>query len=56
MVEVLQKYNVPFIVENKAYSRDWLVRGRVRVNLMAVKDDSVNTSMLIEIHDSRTKF
>lgn len=56
MVEVLQKYNVPFIIENKAYSRDWLVRGRIRVNLTAVKDDSVNTSTLFEFHDLRLIF
>ena len=50
MIEVLQKYNVPFVLENKAYSRDWLVRGRIRVNLTAVKDDTVNTSMYRNLH------
>ena len=45
MIEVLHRYNVPFVLENKAYSRDWLVRGRLRVNLSSVSDESVNTSM-----------
>ena len=44
IVEVLQMMRVPYVVENKAYSRDWMVRGRVRVNLEAVTDQSINTS------------
>ena len=46
MLEIVQKYGIPFVLENKAYSRDWLIRGRIRVNLNDVKDESVNTSML----------
>lgn len=45
LIEVLTSLNIPHVVENKAYSRDWMVRGRIRVNLHAVSDDTVNTSM-----------
>lgn len=46
MIEICQKYSIPFVAENKAYSRDWLTRGRLRVNLNAVEEETVNTSML----------
>ena len=49
IVEALQVLNVPYVIENKAYPRDWLVRGRVRVNLSAISDDSMNTSMCSSI-------
>ena len=45
MIEVLQALRIPYVVENKAYSRDWMIRGRIRVNLAAVTDDTLNTSM-----------
>ena len=45
MIEICQKYSIPFVAENKAYSRDWLTRGRLRVNLSSVSDESVDTSM-----------
>ena len=41
-------FNIPYVVENKAYSRDWLVRGRMRVNLGVVTNEAVNTSMPID--------
>ena len=45
MIEICQKYGVPFVLENKAYSRDWLVRGRLRVNLGSVDNEEVNTKI-----------
>ena len=46
MIEICQKYSIPFVAENKASSRDWLTRGRLRVNLNAVANEALNTSML----------
>lgn len=40
--------NIPYVVENKAYSRDWMIRGRIRLNFAAVSDPSVNTSTFID--------
>jgi hypothetical protein len=45
--------NIPYVVENKAYSRDWMIRGRIRLNFAAVSDPSVNTStFIIDTHSS----
>ena len=49
MLEVCKFYNIPFVAENKAYSRDWMMRGRIRVNLTSVENESLNTSMSIFI-------
>ena len=46
IVEALQVLGIPYVIENKAYPRDWLIRGRVRMNLSSVSDESMNTSML----------
>jgi signal recognition particle subunit SEC65 len=46
IVEALQLLGIPYVIENKAYPRDWLIRGRVRVNLSVVSDESMNTSKL----------
>jgi signal recognition particle subunit SEC65 len=32
IANALKTLGVPFIVEDKAYPRDWLVRGRIRLN------------------------
>jgi signal recognition particle subunit SEC65 len=45
MIEICQKHNIPYVVENKAYSRDWLIRGRLRLNLSSITDESLNSSM-----------
>ena len=45
MIEICQMFNIPYVVENKAYSRDWLVRGRLRLNLSGLADESLNSSM-----------
>jgi len=44
IIEALQLLSVPYVVENKAYPRDWLVRGRIRVNLAGISDNSFDTS------------
>lgn len=50
IVEALQLLNAPYVIENKAYPRDWLVRGRIRVNIAEIPDKSVDTSTLFISH------
>eukprot|EP00918_Siedleckia_nematoides_P005180 GHVU01011455.1.p1 GENE.GHVU01011455.1~~GHVU01011455.1.p1 ORF type:complete len:164 (+),score=13.94 GHVU01011455.1:182-673(+) len=37
VAEACESMGLAYVLEDKAYPRDWLVRGRVRVNCMAVR-------------------
>ena len=44
MMEICKMLYIPFVVENKAYPRDWMSRGRIRVKLSGLAE-TVNTKM-----------
>eukprot|EP01066_Platyproteum_vivax_P020131 Platyproteum_vivax@DN7940_c0_g1_i1.p1 len=48
MAEVCVYLNIPCVIEDKAYPRDWLVQGRLRVNLEP-KGEKCSSSLKTEL-------